>query len=54
MDRDMQIKLIETVEERRAEMTREWAQDAEFMAALRRYDHIFDEPPVRELKRAVG
>ena len=53
MDRDTQIKLIETVDERREAYTRVWMSDAEFTAVLHRYDHEFDEqPPARARKRA--
>jgi hypothetical protein len=48
MERDVQIKLIETLNDRRDQMVREWMSDAEIKDVLHRYDHIFDEEPVRK------
>ncbi len=41
MDRDEQIRLMETVEQRQAEYVRKWLRKPEVKAALRRYD--FDD-----------
>lgn len=49
MERDMQIKLIETLNSRRDQIVREWMSDAEIKDVLHRYDHIFDEEPARRV-----
>lgn len=53
MDRDTQIRMIETLDQRREERSRVWMADLEFNAVLHRYDHEFDEqPPARQRKLA--
>lgn len=52
MDRDKQIALIEQADERHDAYIRAWKDDAEFMAVLHRYDHEFDDEPVRRVAHA--
>jgi hypothetical protein len=48
MDREQLLDaLADNVEERREQMVREWKSDRALKAVLHRYDHIFDDAPVR-------
>jgi len=52
VDRDKQIELMTGADDRRDAYVREWKNDAEFMNVLHRYDHEFDDEPVRRVAHA--
>jgi hypothetical protein len=51
VDRDEQIRFMEMLEQRLERYAQSWLANPEYRAALHRYDHERDQPPLRRVAR---